>query len=117
MAIQIGTVYSVGHADDTEFVPDDRQQLIKTVDNTGNGSVTVEDYGVVSDGEVISLSAVFSSSDYATLVNYWSTRTLVTVVLDDGTTINNARVVIKRTMYYDNLMSKYKKVYMEIWKC
>ena len=114
--MQIGTIQSIGRADDYEATPDDRQQLVQTFNSNGQSSVTVEDYGYVADGEVISVSAVFSDTDYATLVSYWSARTSVTVVLDDGTTINNARVVVRRTQYYDKLINKYKKVQLEVWK-
>ena len=116
MAIKIGTIESVGSTNNLERLPDDRQALVKTVTNNGTPSVTVEDYGVVANGEIISCNAVFSSADYATLLNYWSNRTQVTVILDDGTTINNARVVIRRSSYYDNLLNPYKTVQLEIWR-
>lgn len=115
MAIKItynnATISSIGRADDVDYTPDDRQELVKII-----GGVTVEDYGVCADGEVISLSAVFSDADYATLKTYWSGRTLVTVELEDGTIINNARVVIRRTTYYDALLPRYKKVQLEVWR-
>ena len=120
MAIRItyngNTISSIGKTEDLEFTPDDRQEIIKTVTSSGTASVTVEDYGVVANGEVISLSAVFSSADYNTLKTYWSARNRVNVVLDDGTTINNARLVIRGTKYYDNLMPQYKTVNLEVWK-
>lgn len=116
MAIKIGTIESVGSTNNLERLPDDRQQLVKTVTNNGTPSVTVEDYGVVANGEVISCSAVFSATDYATLLNYWSGRTQVNVTLDDGTTISNARVVVRRSSYYDNLLNGYKLVQLEIWR-
>lgn len=116
MAISIGSVRSLGHAQNLEIIPDDRQQLVKTVTNNGVPSVTVEDYGVVSNGEVISLSATFSASDYTTLLGYWSARTLVTVVMDDGTTISNARIVVRRSSYYDSMLSPFKTVQLEIWR-
>lgn len=116
MAIKIGTIQSIGSTQNLEKIPDDRQQLVKTVTNAGVPSVTVEDYGVVSDGEVISLSAVFSSADYTTLLGYWSNRTQVRVELDDGTVITNARIVIRRMQYYDKLMNSYKTVQLEIWR-
>lgn len=116
MAISIGTVHSLGFAKDTEFIPDDRQNLVKTFNNTNQNNVVVEDYGVCANGEVISLSATFSSADYTTLKGYWSNRTLVTVTLEDGTVINNARIVIKRTQFYDAMLSGYKTVQLEIWR-
>ena len=114
--VQIGTIKSIGRSDGLEFTPDDRQQLVKTFNSSGNSTVTVEDYGVVANGEVISFSAVFSATDYSTLLGYWTNRTLVTVVLDDGTTISNARVVVKSVKYYDDLLNQYKTVTLEVWR-
>lgn len=115
MAIRItynnNTIQSIGKTKDLEIMPDDRQQIVKVV-----GGVAVEDYGVCADGEIISLSAVFDASTYSTLVGYWSNRTLVTVTLDDGTVINNARVVIKSVKYYDELLNRYKTVALEVWR-
>ena len=109
--VTIGSVRSVGRSKDFETAPDDRQELVKII-----GGVTVEDYGVVDDGEIISFSAIFSAADYETLKGYWSSRTLVPVILDDGRTINNARVVIRRTTYADDLLNSYKNVQIEIWR-
>lgn len=117
MSIQIGTIKSIGRTEGLEITPDDRQELVKTVNSTGTETVTVEDYGVVADGEVISLEATFLPADYNTLRNYWTNRTPVTVILDDGTTnINNARIVIRRIQYYDKLMPTRKTVQLEVWR-
>lgn len=116
MAINIGTVKSIGKTEGLQIIPDDRQELVKTVTSAGASSVAVEDAGYVADGQVISLSAVFSDADFNTLSGYWTARTLVTVVLDDGTTISNARIVIKGYQYYDKLINTYKLVNLEIWK-
>jgi hypothetical protein len=120
MAIRItynnNTIESTGRSSELEFLPDDRQELVKTVTNTGQPSVIVEDYGYVPEGEVISLSATFSEVAYNNLLTIWKNRTQVTVRLDDGTTINNARIVIKRIQYYDPLLNKYKTVQLEVWR-
>lgn len=116
MAIAIGSIRSIGRSSDLEIMPDDRQQLVQTVTNTGASSVTVEDYGTVANGEVISLTATFSASAYSTLRGYWTNRTPVSVILDDGTAISNARIIIKRVQYYDDLLNQYKKVSLEVWR-
>lgn len=105
------TIKSIGRTTDMEIVPDDRQEIVKTI-----GGVVVEDYGVITNGEITTLSCVFSATDYSTLLNYWSNRTKVTVTLDDGTIINNARIVIRRTQFANEVLNKYKKVYMEVWR-
>lgn len=116
MAINIGTVKSIGKTEGLQIIPDDRQELVKTVTSTGASSVAVDDAGYVSDGNVISLNAVFSDTDFTVLSGYWTARTKVTVVLDDGTTIYNARIVIKGYQYYNDLINNYKLVNLEIWK-
>lgn len=120
MAISItynnNTIKSIGSTQNLERVPDDRMQLVKTVTNAGVPSVTVEDYGVVDNGEIISCSAVFSSADYSTLLSWWSARNRVNVTLDDGTTISNGRIVVRRSSYYDNLLNGYKTVQLEVWR-
>lgn len=108
-------IKSIGRSEDVETTPDDRIELVKTVNNTGAGGVVVEDYGVIANGEKITLSCVFSASDYATLKTIWSNRTLVKITLDDGRIINNGRVLIRRASYYDNVLNQYKKVGLEIW--
>ena len=110
------TISSIGKTEDLEFTPDDRQEIVKTVTNTGTASVTVEDYGVVANGGVISLSAVFSNADYNALKTWWSARNKVNVVLDDGTTISSARIVVKGTRYYDGMLPQYKTVNLEVWR-
>lgn len=109
--IQIGNIKSVGHAENFNISPDDRQTLVQVV-----GGVTVEDYGVVDNGEVISLVATFSAADYAALVTVWKNRTLLTVTLDDGTVINNARIVLRNITYANTQMTGYKRVTMEVWR-
>lgn len=119
-------IESLGRTRDFETVPDDRITLVQTVTNTGASNVVVEDYGVVANGEKISLSAIFSNADYETLKTLWSARTLCTVTFDDGRVINNARVLIRRTKYSDvanadvtkalqRKLSGYKNVTLEVW--
>lgn len=120
MAIRItynnNTIQSIGRSSDIEFLPDDRQQLVKTFNNAGQPSVTVEDYGYVANGEVVSLTATFLPSAYTDLLDYWQNRRQVSVVLDDGTIIANGRIVIKRAQYYDPLINQPRTVQLEVWK-
>ena len=119
-------IESLGRTRDFESTPDDRIELVKTVTNTGASNVVVEDYGVVANGEKITLTAVFSNADYNALKTIWSARTLCTVTLDDGRVINNARVLIRRTQYNESAnadlqkalqrkLSGYKNVTLEVW--
>lgn len=107
----VGTVRSLGKTKDYELIPDDRQELVQTI-----GGAVVEDYGVVEAGDVVRFSATFSAADYVTLRNFWRNRTKVLATLDDGTEINDARVVIKRVQYADDMFNSYKTVELELWR-
>lgn len=109
-------IKSLSRTKDVEKTPDDRQTLVKTFNNSGVGTVTVEDYGLVANGEIISCSAIFTATDYSTIFSYFSARTKVKITLEDGTIINDARIVIRRTQYADELFPTYKQVYIEIWR-
>lgn len=104
------TIKAVSH-DDVEYAPDDRQSIVQII-----GGVTVEDYGCIDDGEVVSCECVFSASDWATISDYWKNRTRVTVTLPDSSTISNARLVVKRIQYAEKVFPQYKKVQLEIWR-
>lgn len=108
--ITIGSVRSVGHVENYTSKPDDRQSLVQTI-----GGVVVEDYGVVDNGEVLSMTATFDSTNYDALVLLWKNRTLSSVTLEDGSVIT-ARVVIRSYTYADKLFPGYKKVSFELWR-
>ena len=110
MAIKIGTVSSIGRAENWSITPDDRQEKVETV-----GGVFVEDYGHVAAGDVISCSATFDNTAYNTVLGYWNNRTLVKVIAQDGTQYNNRRVVVKGISYYADRLEKYKKLELEFW--
>lgn len=108
--IQIGTVCSVGHPDEWQLIPDDRQQLVPTI-----GGVVVEDYGHCANGDKYSCTATFTSADYTTLSGYWTNRTLVTVTEEDTSQVHtNCRIVI-RSVKYPRLLPQYKQVQFEVW--
>lgn len=114
MSVQIGNVKSVGHAENYSFDFDDRQEIVKTV----NGAVVVDPWegSRVADGDVISFEAAFSFSDAQTIKSWWAARTKKTVILDDDTTIANARIVVRGVDYINLFWKKFVKLRLEIWK-
>ena len=113
MSIQIGTVKSVGKCENFSVAPDNREELVQLV-----GGVVVTDGGRITDGDVTSLQATFSAADGATIMGWANTRTKQNVTLEDGSTINNARIIIRRISYpdYIGFRSKYTVLDMEFWR-
>lgn len=112
--VQIGSIKSIGHATDYSYNLDDRQELVKTV----GGAVAVDPWGGtrISDGDIVSFSAIFTSSDASTVQGYWSNRTRQNVTLDDGTTITNGRIIVRQITLLEGFWSGYKKLGLEVWK-
>lgn len=105
------TLESIGRTDDFEIEPDNRMELVQTI----NGAI-VTDGGYYSDGDKYVLSAVFDDTTYGYLKTIWETRSRVDVVFEDNTTVTNAVIVIRGISYFDKLLNTYKKVRMEVWK-
>lgn len=101
---------SIGSGDDFNVTPDDRIELVQTI----NG-VTAVDGGRFPVGDKYGMSAVFDSTTLTKLKTVWSTRERVSVTLDDNSTITNALVIIKNLTYYDKYLPMYVKVTFEVW--
>lgn len=112
--VQIGTIRSVGHAENYNYEFDDRQEIVKTV----KGAVVVDPWGgsKVADGDVVSFAATFSTANANTIRGWWASRTKQTVVLDDGATIVNARIVVRGIEPVVLFWKKYVKLRLEIWR-
>lgn len=112
--VQIGTVKSFGRAENYNFDFDDRQQLVKTV----NGAVAVDPWNGsrVADGDVVSFTATFTVADAGTVKGWWAGRTKKTVTLDDGTSISNARIIVRGIEYINLFYGKCVKLKLEVWK-
>lgn len=108
--LQVGTACSFGRPENWTYTPDDRQEKIELI----NG-VVVQDCGHVSDGDTFSCSATFSSTDFTTLMRYWTNRTKVTVVDESGASHSNMRVIVKSYAYVDRFPS-YVKADLEFWQ-
>lgn len=112
--IQVGSIKSIGRATDYSYTLDDRQELIQTV----NGAVAVDgwDGQRVSAGDVVSCKATFTKADAETIRNWWSGRTKQDVVLDNGDTINEARIIVRQINMVDGFYSSYQSLSLEFWK-
>ena len=114
MSIQIGTVKSIGKAENYNWTYDDRQTLVKTV----NGAVAVDAWSGSrgADGDIVSCSANFSTADATSVLSWWTSRTKKNITLDDGSTISNARILVRGKQMIEGFESKYIKLNLEFWK-
>ena len=112
--IQIGTVKSIGKAENYGFEFDDRQELVKTV----NGAVVVDAWNGsrVAAGDVVTCTATFTVADATTVRGWWATRTKKNVTLDDNSTISNARILIRGIEFIKLFERKYCKLQLEFWR-
>lgn len=112
--IQIGTVKSIGKAENYGFEFDDRQELVKTV----NGAVVVDgwDGNRVANGDAVTCTALFTTADATTIRSWWASRTKKNVTLDDNSTISNARIIVRGIEFVRLFEKKYCKLNLEFWR-
>ena len=112
--VTIGNVKSINHAESYSYNLDDRQELVKTI----NGAVVVDPWEGVRNnvGDVLSFDATFSASDSAYVRALWAARQKVTVILDTGETISNARIVVRQIKFIERYWGKYETLTLEIWR-
>lgn len=111
MAISIGTVATMKTPDDWAVIPDDRQTLVQTLDG-----VVAVDAGRVETGDRYAFTGTFTPTAWAILKGYWNNRTFVPVVMPNGETLANCRVVVKGYTFADPLFKNYIKAQIEIWE-
>ena len=116
--IQIGTAKSIGRAEASGIIPDDRQELVPVVSYSGGafvGSVMALDNGRVALGDKLTFTGVaFDAANWATVESAWSNRSLVTVVDDAGASYSNCRVRItgyRRTRFTGKVVAD-----LEVWQ-
>lgn len=107
--IQIGTAKSLKEPDNFGVNPDDRQELIKCV----NG-VFPSDGGNYPEGDIFSLTAIFSPAAWETVKAYWIGRTKVTVIDAKGVSMEDMRVVVKKYEHVKRFI--YWQVNIELWR-
>lgn len=113
MAIKIGDVYTVGRVTDWTVVPDDRQSLVQLVDSPYNMAI---DNGYHENGNRYTFTCILSAADWATVKSYWISRTLITVINEDGETLTNCRVRITTYKARESFWTSYEDVGIELWR-
>ena len=97
--LKIGTVTAFLTPDEISITPDDRQELVKTLEYSSGvwvPSVVAVDGGHCEEGAVMTLSGVkFRLTDWGTIYGYWTGRTSVSVADATGTVTSGCRVVVK----------------------
>ena len=116
--IQIGTAKSIGKAESSGIVPDDRQELVQTVDYAAGSfvaSVTAIDNGRAALGDKLTFSGVtFDATNWAAVESVWINRMLVAVVDDAGITYANCRVRV--TGYRRTRFTGKTTADLEVWQ-
>lgn len=106
--ITIGRIKSLREPESFSVTPDDRQELVKCI----NGVYPV-DAGSYPEGDVSTITAVFSPASWEVLKGYWRSRVKVSVIDHHNNLMENMRVVIKKYEYVKRF--KYWQVTLEFW--
>lgn len=109
--IKIGDVDSFKVVSPLEVIPDDRQELVKTLD-----SVYVVDNGYLENGSKLQGTIILRAADWATVKSYWANRTLVNVIDQDNNTYLDCRVVIKSYKHYSVEFPNHWLIMFELWR-
>lgn len=111
LVIYINNIPSLRDPESSVLTFDDRIEKIQLI----NGN-TVQDYGHIASGDVISLTCVFSVANYNQIKNLWTSRTRVSFTDTSGEVWTNLRLVfrnIKREKRFPN----YVTLTFELWRC
>lgn len=108
--IAIGDIETL-ETENWQVVPDDRQQLVEII-----GGVAVQDFGHVAAGDKIFCTIQLRKRDFRKLVDYWDSRTPVTVTDEAGDVWENVRVVVKSYEYVPRFASKAVQATLEFWR-
>lgn len=111
MAIKIGEAVSRRRPKSFSVTPDDRQQLVKTI----NG-VVVLDFGRFENGDTRAVTAVFDAANWALVQGYWTNRTKVTFVDEAGNSYTNCRIIVKSISYTERFETKRIEAALEVWR-
>lgn len=109
--IKIGTVESFNVVNPIEIMPDDRQELVQTIDG-----VYVVDNGCIENGSKMQGTIILKAADWSTVKGYWTGRTLVDVTDQDDNTYLNCRIVVKSYKHYSLEYPNYWVISFEVWR-
>lgn len=110
MKIKINNIESFRSPESVNITLDDRIEKIQLI----NGNC-IQDYGHISSGDTITVTAIFKKSDFESIVQLWSNRTLVTYRDDGGNLWNNMRLVLRGYQYVARFPG-YVSVNFELWR-
>lgn len=113
MGIKIGDAKSMGRTSNYNFIPDDRQTLQQVLDDP---YVVVIDNGRHESGDKRTFTADFDLTNFALIKSYWENRTLVTVILETGETIEGMRVLITAYTPIKYFETSHRTVTIELWR-
>ena len=108
--LRVGNAVSFGVPRGWRHTPDDRQERIETI-----GGNVVQDYGLVSGGETITVSATFKAAEFNKLKTIWTNRQLVNVTDEAGEVLQNMRIKITSWSYVEMFPDTYE-VEIEMWR-
>ena len=108
------TAQSIGRGDNYSWELDDRQELVKTI----SGAVAVDPWNDVrrDTGDTVQFTATFDNTNADVVIGYWARRQRVTVTLDDGTQIANARIICRQIATVEGFYRTHKKLTIEVWR-
>lgn len=109
--IYINDIPSLRDPESISYSFDDRIQKIQLI-----GGNTVQDYGHFEDGDVFTVSAVFSFSNYLLIKDLWINRTLVSFTDTTGDIYTDMRLVFK-SVKRDANFHNYVTLEFELWRC
>lgn len=108
--IYINNIPSFRDPESYKVIPDDRVQKIEII-----GSVAIQDYGHVQDGDTISMTCLFSEANFSQILSLWRARTLVNFRDTAGVIVPGVRIVMKE-YERDKNFPNYILATMELWR-
>ncbi len=110
MKILINDIESYRSPESIQVSVDDRVEKIPII----NGNC-VQDYGHISSGDTIEVSALFHEGKVDEIAALWENRTLVSFTDDAGIVWENCRIVVK-SYKRDQNFKNYILLNFEVWR-
>ena len=108
--IYINDIPSFRDPENYKIIPDDRVTKIEIIDG-----VAIQDYGHIAEGDAVSISCLFSESNFNRFLELWERRTLVTFTDTAGVVWSRMRIVM-REYECDKKFPKYMMASFELWR-
>lgn len=108
--IYINNIPSFRNPENSEFTFDDRVEKVELINDN-----TVQDYGHVESGDKLSLTCLFSRTNYEQLKILWLNRTQITYIDESGETSTYQRLVFRKLKRHPRFYD-YVFLTFELWK-